>query len=65
MRELKLIKKVRANNNELWMTILEIALTNAPKKTKKVLAKIRKNDLEVSRLTGWIAYADSRKKNRK
>ena len=50
-RALRLIKETRSKNNELWMSLIEIALTKAPQKTKKVLEQIQRNDLEVARLT--------------
>jgi len=52
------IEETRELNNRLWMEILELALVHAPKKTKILLGHIRRNDLEVSRLTGIIADAD-------
>ena len=59
------IEDVRQHNNELWMQILRIALVANPKDTKSVLADIRKNDMEISRLTGKIATDGNRlKKNR-
>jgi hypothetical protein len=56
---LALIEATRAINNRLWMSLLELALWHAPKEAKKILKEIRENDLEVSRLTGIIANADS------
>lgn len=44
MDELEIIRNIRLKNNDLWMSILEIALRNAPDKTKVVLAQIRIND---------------------
>jgi len=52
---LETIKQKRASNNDLWMEVLGIALRVAPDETKKVLRKIRSNDLEISKLTGVIA----------
>ena len=59
------IEDVRRINNALWMQILRIALCDAAADTKRILRRIRKNDLEISRLTGKITNANRRKKNRK
>lgn len=52
------IEWVRTENNKLWMEILRIAMDNAPIATKKVLAKIRKNDQQISELMGMLAHGD-------
>lgn len=44
------IERIRSRNNELWMSILRIALEVAPDRTKAVLAVINKNDREISSL---------------
>jgi predicted transcriptional regulator len=44
------IEAVRRKNNELWMQILRIALTNVPVVTKAVLTEINKNDRKISTL---------------
>ena len=46
--ELEEIKKIRVRNNDLWISVLDIALKHAPDETKKLLAKIRMHDLMVS-----------------
>lgn len=46
--ELKLIKKIRATNNDLWMQIVDIALRHAPDETKKVMMQIADNDVGVT-----------------
>jgi len=40
--------RTRSRNNILWMDILRIALTFAPKDTKEILGKINANDKEIS-----------------
>lgn len=42
------IKKIRRRNNELWMELLRIALDAAPVESRKVVAEINKNDMEIS-----------------
>ena len=42
------IARVRARNNGLWMSILEIALEAAPEDTKEVLREINDNDRAIS-----------------
>ena len=43
-----LITKTREDNNRLWMALLSIALEKAPKRTKAILAEIKKNDQLIS-----------------
>lgn len=52
------IEWVRVDNNKLWMEILRIAMDSSPIATKKVLAKIRKNDQQISELMGMLAHGD-------
>lgn len=47
LRRLARIKRRRADNNDLWMEILRIALEVAPKRTKKVLRRIKRNDRKI------------------
>lgn len=49
------IQEIRSRNNVLWMSLLEIALTSEPEKTKKVLKEITDNDKRVSELTSKLA----------
>jgi hypothetical protein len=56
--EFKEIRKIRVQNNDLWMEILDIALRHAPTETKKVLKSIRANDLLVTQHLGDIVYED-------
>ena len=42
------IKKIRRRNNELWMELLRLALDTAPVESRKVVAEINKNDMEIS-----------------
>lgn len=49
------IQKVRTKNNELWMQLLRIAMQNDPEQTKRIMKKIRNNDLKISSLTGELA----------
>lgn len=44
------ISDVRANNNVLWMKLLELALLHAPIEAKAALRQINANDREVSEL---------------
>ena len=52
--ELEEIKKIRENNNTLWLGIVDIALRFAPEETKKLLEEIRLNDIMVSEYVGDI-----------
>ena len=47
-KELKKIKKIRVASNDLWMSILAIALRTAPDETKAILDQIYGNDLKVA-----------------
>ncbi len=62
--ELEEIKKIRVRNNDLWMSVLDIALKHAPDETKKLLAKIRLHDMMVSQYMGDIISADELHENR-
>jgi hypothetical protein len=44
------ISNIRANNNVLWMRLLEIALKHAPADAKAALRQINDNDREISGL---------------
>ena len=50
-----LITSMRANNNVLWMQLVEIAIEKAPKQTKKVLSAINANDSNISDLLKELA----------
>ena len=56
--ELKDIRKIRDRNNDLWMEILNIALTHAPEETKSVLGGIRSNDMAISEFMEGIIDED-------
>jgi len=49
------IADIRANNNGLWMQLLEIALEAEPELTKTVLRQINNNDGQVSALLKELA----------
>lgn len=42
------ISDIRANNNVLWMKLLELALEHAPVEAKAALRQINANDHEIS-----------------
>lgn len=46
----KMIGEVRANNNLLWMRLLELALLHAPADAKAALRAINENDKAISAL---------------
>jgi hypothetical protein len=51
MREHDIIQRIteiRARNNDLWMSIAEIALDAAPEQTKAVMRQIADNDSAVN-----------------
>lgn len=45
---------IRSNNNRLWMALLRLALKAEPIRAKEIIAKINKNDKEVSEWLGKI-----------
>lgn len=49
-RTVQTIEETRRLNNNLWMTILTIALESAPEKTKTVLRQINQNDRFISEM---------------
>lgn len=49
------IGDIRANNNVLWMRLLELALEHAPTDAKAALRQINANDLAVSMLLARLA----------
>lgn len=51
---IKNIENIRKKNNILWMEILRIAVTSAPKKSKTVLRKITENDKKITSLVAKI-----------
>jgi len=51
---IKNIENIRKKNNALWMEILRIAVTSAPKKSKIVLKKITENDKKITSLVAKI-----------
>ena len=42
------VEGIRANNNKLWMKIVEIAIENAPEETRTVLKAISANDRRIT-----------------
>ena len=42
------IKQIRARSNDLWMSILDIALRVDPETTKSLLREIKVNDRAIS-----------------
>lgn len=50
-----LITEGRRQNNILWMSLLEIALSHAPVETKAVLRQINQNDVAISALLAELA----------
>lgn len=57
--QLQEIRQIRVKNNDLWLSILEIALRRAPDETKEVLNEIRLNDLMITEIVGEIIDEDS------
>lgn len=53
-KAINLIQRVRNRNNRLWMQVLTLALEGNPKKTRKVMAEIAKNDAEIQSWTTRI-----------
>lgn len=49
------VEEIRRDNNRQWMDILRIALRQAPKETRIVLARINFNDGIINRLLKEIA----------
>lgn len=49
------ISDIRANNNVLWMRLLELALEHAPIDAKAALRQINTNDRAISELIGRLA----------
>lgn len=49
-KTIRRISDIRANNNVLWMRLLEIALEHAPVDAKAALRQINNNDREISGL---------------
>jgi len=45
------VYQIRADNNALWVNILRLAMEIEPKKTRKIMRDIRKNDKEV---VAWL-----------
>ena len=52
----KEIGNVRSRNNWLWMALLALALEGKPKKAKKILGEINKNDKEISKWLGKLQH---------
>lgn len=58
--ELEEIKKIRVRNNDLWISILDIALKHAPEEAKAVMESIRRNDILIAGYVGDILDEDRR-----
>lgn len=43
------IAGIRQSNNRLWMNLLRLAFSHAPKDARKIMKKIVKNDREISK----------------
>jgi hypothetical protein len=50
-RIVNVVTGIRESNNFLWMEILRIALKKSPRKVRKILNQISKNDRDV---TSWL-----------
>lgn len=48
------ITRIRGRNNRLWMSLLSLALKAKPRKAKKIIRGITRNDQEVSKWLGRI-----------
>jgi hypothetical protein len=48
------IKEIRAENNDAWMDILQIALECDPIRTCKALSRVKENDKHITNLTQTI-----------
>lgn len=57
--ELEYISRVRVRNNDLWMTILDIALRKDPEATKAILAQIKQNDLLITQFEQEIIDSET------
>ena len=44
------IEKIRGKNNFNWMNILRLAYKKAPNETSKIMSKIYRDDLKISKL---------------
>lgn len=49
------IEEIRRKNNNLWMSLLRLALHKAPTEAKAILAEITRNDRKVSDLTAKLS----------
>ncbi len=49
------IEFVRKKNNNVWMSLLRIAMKHAPEETKDVLNQINKNDKKITELMQGLA----------
>lgn len=56
--ELLEIKKIRTENNDCWMKILDIALKHAPEETRAILGEIYMNDILVTKYVREIINED-------
>lgn len=48
------ISEIRAHNNKLWMSILRLGFTYAPKDCRKIMKMIVKNDKEITKWLGEL-----------
>jgi hypothetical protein len=55
MSELDAIRRLRVENNEYWMKIVEIALRHAPDEVKPIMREIGLRDAAVTALWSKLA----------
>lgn len=48
------IEAVRRKNNTLWMDILRLAISKAPKVAKSIIREINANDQKIGKLLGKL-----------
>lgn len=51
-RRLDEVKNLRAQNNNLWMEIVYIALREAPEETKRIMRGISEKDSQINEI--WL-----------
>ena len=49
------IEKVRSKNNINWMNLLRLAYKKSPKEATKIMSKIYKDDIKISKLVKKLA----------
>jgi hypothetical protein len=48
------ITRIRANNNLLWMSLLQLAVTARPNKARQIIRLITTNDRTISKWTSQL-----------